>query len=893
MPVHNPNPKHAVMTAQEIRSTFLAYFEAQAHQIVPSAPIVVKDDPTLLFVNAGMNPFKDFFLGTKTPQHRRVADTQKCLRVSGKHNDLEEVGLDTYHHTLFEMLGNWSFGDYFKAEAITWAWELLTEKYKLNKNDLYATVFGGDKADKLGEDSEARELWKQFLPDAQILSAGKKDNFWEMGDTGPCGPCSELHVDLRSEEEKAKIPGRDLVNKDHPQVVEIWNLVFIQFERKKDGSLHELPAKHIDTGMGLERLVMALQGKKSNYDTDVFQPLIQFVAKKAGINYYEFDHPEAEANEKTNIALRVIADHVRAIAFTIADGELPANTGAGYVIKRILRRAVRYGYTFLNFREPFLYELVEILAQQFAEVFPEIVQQKDFIQKVIFEEENAFLRTLEKGLKRFEQLSEGLEKGAIIAGQEVFELYDTYGFPVDLTALIARENGFEIDEKGFETAMQAQKDRSRQAAEQDKDDWAILRESDSDFVGYDQLRVSETRIVRYRKIQEKKKAYFQVVLDQTPFYAESGGQVGDKGILIAEDGKKYPVFDTKKENDLTVHLLKELPADPSGVFVAEVNTNKRQLAACNHSATHLLHSALREVLGDHVAQKGSLVSDEVLRFDFSHFSKMEDEEILKVERRVNEKIRENIALQEERNLPLAEAKARGAMALFGEKYGDSVRVITFDPKYSVELCGGTHVKATGEIGLFKITSESSVAAGVRRIEALTAIRAEEFVGEQQQLVQNLKAELKAKDLRKGIEQLLKEKNKLAKAVEALENQATAQLKAQLLSQKKEVGEATQIIAQVQAPSADALKQLAFQLRQEVPNLFLVLGAEVGGKPQLAVMLADSLVERGLDAGQLIRQIAKHIKGGGGGQKFFATAGGKDISGIPAALKAAESALAEA
>lgn len=847
--------------------------------------MVVHNDPTLMFTNAGMNQFKDYFLGNKEAQFRRIADTQKCLRVSGKHNDLEEVGLDTYHHTMFEMLGNWSFGDYFKKEAVDWAWELLTEVYKLPKDRLYATVFGGDPAEGLEKDMEAMDLWKAHLPEDHIIDGSKKDNFWEMGDTGPCGPCSELHIDLRDEEEIARAPGRQLVNADHPQVVEIWNLVFIQFNRIADGSLKPLPAKHVDTGMGFERLVMALQKKKSNYDTDVFQPLISFVSQKAGIQYGK--------NEKQDIALRVIADHIRAISFAVADGQLPSNVKAGYVIRRILRRAVRYGYTFLGFNEPFLQSIVPVLANQLADVFPELKSQQEFVAKVIFEEETSFLRTLDKGLKRLEIIKQEL-KGKEISGSVAFELYDTYGFPLDLTALIARENGLTVDEAGFQKEMQQQKARSKQATKVSAGDWVEVKaEEELKFVGYDTLEAT-AQVVKYREINDKGKKLFQLVLDSTPFYAESGGQVGDTGLIISGD-QKIKVLDTKKENELIVHLVSELPKDPSLPITCRVDAHNRLLTQNNHSATHLLHSALRQVLGNHVQQKGSLVSPDVLRFDFSHFAKMSEEEIREVEAIVNRKIRENIEKNERRNVPISEAKQLGAMALFGEKYGDFVRVITFDPSWSVELCGGTHVAATGHIGYFKIVSESSVAAGVRRIEAVTADKAEQLINEQNHVISQLKELLKnPKDLTTAVVQLLEEKQGLSKELEAYRTGEAQNVKKDLLQKVKSAGELNLLVSQVSLPDADSLKKLAYELRNEVKGLALVLAAEIEGKPQVAVMFDDNLVEKyGLNAGLIVRDLAREIQGGGGGQPFFATAGGKDINGLPKVVEKANDLLAKA
>ncbi|WMN12621.1 alanine--tRNA ligase [Marivirga salinae] len=863
------------MTSSDIRKKFLSYFQDKQHKIVPSAPMVIKDDPTLMFTNAGMNQFKDYFLGNKKAEATRVTDTQKCLRVSGKHNDLEEVGHDTYHHTMFEMLGNWSFGDYFKKEAIEWSWELLTEVYKLPKERLYVTVFEGDKADNIPFDQEAYDFWKGHIDESRILKGDKSDNFWEMGDTGPCGPASEIHVDLRDEADIAKIPGKDLVNNDHPLVVEIWNLVFIQFNRKADGSLHALPAQHIDTGMGFERICMAVQNKKSNYDTDVFTPLLDEVAKISGKKYGELS--------KIDIAFRVIVDHIRAISLSISDGQLPSNNKAGYVIRRILRRAVRYGYTFLDLKEPFLYKLVPILAKQFEEVFPELKAQQELVEKVIKEEETAFLRTLENGLKRLDSIKAELSESGntTISGSVAFELYDTYGFPLDLTALIAKENGLTIDEKGFEHEMAKQKDRSKSAAKMETGDWQIVSEgSDVEFVGYDEVK-AEAKILRYRSVKNKNKEQIQLVLDKTPFYAESGGQIGDTGILKIGD-ETIKVLDTKKENDLIVHFVDKIPTKLEAPVYAEIDNDRRRKIVYNHSATHLLHAALREVLGDHVQQKGSLVSDKILRFDFSHFSKMTDEEILKVERRVNEKIRENIPQQEERNIPIEEAKAKGAMALFGEKYGDSVRMVTFDPNYSVELCGGVHVPATGNIGQFKITTETSVAAGIRRIEAVTGEKAEEYNLNQEAILKQVNALLKSpKDLAQAVEQLMKEKNELQKSLEKEQSKQAGQLKDELIKNAEKQNDITVIISEITLPNADALKKLSFELKNEVDSLFAVLACNVEGKPQISVVISDNLVEsKDLNAGKVIRDLAKNIQGGGGGQAFFATAGGKKLEGLP-------------
>lgn len=861
------------MNAKEIRREFLSFFESKGHQIVPSSPIVVKNDPTLMFTNAGMNQFKDYFLGDKQPEQRRVADTQKCLRVSGKHNDLEEVGVDTYHHTMFEMLGNWSFGDYFKKEAIEWAWELLTKVYKLPEDRLYVTVFEGDKTDGLAADQEAVALWKQFLPEDRILLFDKTDNFWEMGDTGPCGPCSEIHIDMRAAEDIARQPGAKLVNQDHPQVIEIWNLVFMQYDRKSSGKLEELPDKHIDTGMGFERLVLAIEGKTSNYDTTVFQPLIKTIYDQSGKQYGK--------DEKTDIAIRVMVDHIRAITFAIADGQLPSNTGAGYVIRRILRRAVRYGYTFLGFEQPVIFKLVDVLAHQFDEVFPEVVSQKDFIKKVVEEEEASFLRTLTAGIKRLDQMTREHKGNNVLDGEKVFELYDTYGFPSDLTALIAREQGFDIDDKGFEKAMARQKDRSRSAATSTAGDWEVIKEHGlTEFIGYDQEEAT-VAITRYREVKTKKDTTYQFVLNQTPFYPEGGGQVGDKGILEAPNGEVVKVYDTKKENDLIIHFTKKLPTSLEGEFRAKIDRDKRHRTAMNHSATHLLHAALKEVLGEHVNQKGSLVNDQLLRFDFSHFSKVSVEELTAIEKIVNERIRQNITLNEQRNVPIKAALEQGAMALFGEKYGEEVRVITFDPDFSVELCGGTHIASTGQIGLFKIVSESSVAAGVRRIEAVTADVAEEYVYKQLDQLEAIKGLLKnPKDVTKAVQQLIDDKSGLQKRIEGFEQQQVQQLRESLFNLQRKVDDKSVIIEKVKAESADVLKQIAFDLRKSVDNLALVLAADVNGKPVVSVMFSESVMEaHGLHAGKLVKELAAEIQGGGGGQPFFATAGGKNIDGL--------------
>jgi alanyl-tRNA synthetase len=866
-------------TSKEIRKAFLDFFKEKQHQIVKSAPMVVKGDPTLMFTNAGMNQFKDQFLGNEPVKWPRVADTQKCLRVSGKHNDLEEVGLDTYHHTMFEMLGNWSFGDYFKKEAIDWAWEFLVERMELPADRLYATVFEGSSDDNLERDNEAAGFWENHLPKERILDGSKKDNFWEMGDTGPCGPCSEIHIDLRPESERTKKSGRELVNQDHPLVIEIWNLVFIQFNRKADGTLQELPAKHVDTGMGFERLCMALQGVTSNYDTDIFQQIIAEIEKLSQIKY--------GVNEKTDIAMRVIADHLRAVAFAIADGQLPSNNKAGYVIRRILRRAVRYGYTFLNFREPFIFKLVEVLKQTMGDSFPELAAQQNLIEKVMKEEEESFLRTLSTGIKLLDEMISKTkqENQTQIPGNDAFILYDTYGFPLDLTALIARENELNIDEAGFTQAMEAQKTRSRNAAQQETGDWIEIRKIDqTEFLGYDTTE-AEIRIARYRKVSQKKKTYFQLVFDKTPFYGESGGQVGDSGYIELDD-VKTPVFDTQKENNLIVHLTEKLPENPEETFRAVVNQEKRRETANNHTATHLLHAALREVLGTHVEQKGSLVNSDHLRFDFSHFQKMTDEEIEQVEALVNEKIRANTSREENREMPMEKAKKLGAMMLFGEKYGDSVRVIKFGE--SVELCGGTHVEATGQIGLFKIVSESAIAAGVRRIEAITGKRAEKYVNDQINTLKNIRETVKgSKDILASVMNLLKENTELSKKIEAFGRERLKILKANLKSKVLAENGVNIIADQVDLDNAGMLKDLAFQLKNEIDNLFLVLGADIDGKPNLAVMISDNLVaDKGLHAGQIVREAGREIKGGGGGQPFFATAGGKDVSGIQAAIEKA-------
>lgn len=870
------------MTVSQIRQQFFDFFASKGHEIVPSAPMVVKNDPTLMFTNAGMNQFKDFFLGYQVPKNKRVANSQKCLRVSGKHNDLEEVGVDTYHHTMFEMLGNWSFGDYFKEDAIAWAWELLTTVYKIPIDRIYVTVFEGDTTDGVPKDEESFAIWKKFIAADRIILASKKDNFWEMGDTGPCGPCTEIHVDLRDEAERAKINGRDLVNNDHPQVIEIWNNVFMQFNRKADGSLENLPATHVDTGMGLERLAMALQGKQSNYDTDLFQTLIQHTVKVSGIPYGK--------SEETDIALRVIADHVRTIAFSIADGQLPANNGAGYVIRRILRRAVRYGYQTLGLKDSFLSDLSLVLCDLMGNPYEELIRQKELISKVIREEEVSFFRTLEQGIKRINDLI-ALTKSKnenIIDGTAVFELYDTYGFPVDLTSLIARENGLQIDEIGFEKELQVQKERSRQATAIETDDWQQVHPDVTiEFIGYDQTEAA-VEIIKYRKVSQKQKEFYQLVLNQTPFYPEGGGQVGDQGILI-NGSEQISIFDTKKENNLIVHLSTSLPSNLHHSFIAEVNISKRENAAKNHSSTHLLHHALRQVLGTHVEQKGSLVNSEYLRFDFSHFAKITDEELAKIELLVRQAIERNEILEERRACPIEEAKAMGAMALFGEKYGDNVRVIKFGD--SIELCGGIHVPNTAKIGLFKITSESAVAAGVRRIEAITGKAAENYFREKADKLDEINAIFKnPKDLKKVIEDLVAKNQQLTKEFEQLLKEKAKNLKEELKQSVVTVNGVNFLGASVYLDT-NSVKDILFQLKGEVENFVGVIGNIDGEKCGLSIMIADNVVsEKNWNASLWIREVATHIQGGGGGQNFFATAGGKNPNGIPAAIEAVKSKL---
>ena len=871
------------MNSREIRQAFLDFFESKQHKIVPSAPMVVQNDPTLMFINSGMAPFKDIFLGNSPVKYPRIADTQKCLRVSGKHNDLEEVGIDTYHPTMFEMLGNWSFGDYFKPEAIAWSWELLTEVYKLDKDRLYVTVFEGDEKEGIPASTIAYNEWKKLIPVERILMGNKKDNFWEMGDTGPCGPCSEIHMDCRTDEERKQVDGATLVNNDHPQVIEVWNNVFMQYNRMKDGSLHPLPNRHVDTGMGFERLVRVVQQKQSNYDTDIFQPLIQFISKSCGIPYGK--------EEKTDIAMRVMSDHIRAIAFCIGDGQLPSNVKAGYVIRRILRRAVRYAYTFLDIKEPFLYKLVDILAEQFDGVFHEIVEQKDFVKKVISEEEASFLRTLASGIQRFEKYQ---VNNNTIEGGFAFELFDTFGFPIDLTQLMASEKGWKVDIDGFNKALEEQKKRSRAATVVDTDDWVIIQASeDITFVGYDDL-TAEAEILKYRKVTAKGKEYYQVVLNCTPFYAESGGQVGDRGVLVSQENPsdKVYIIDTKKENNQTIHICEKLPMNIHPKFTASVDVLKRGLTTKNHSATHLMHAALKEVLGVHVNQKGSLVNEEHLRFDFSHFAKMSDEEIVKVEAIVNDKIAAQIALKEQRNVPYAEAIKSGVTALFGEKYGDFVRVITFDDAFSKELCGGTHVTNTSEIGLFKITSESAVSAGVRRIEAITSSKALAFLNEQAEVLASLKELLKNPvDIQKSIEQLIDDHNKTKKLVEKFMQEKADALKDELRAKITEVNGVSFLAELVDLNNVDLIKNVLFELKQEFAKSFFLLAAEIEQKPHLALMISEELVaEKSLNASNIIRELGKEIQGGGGGQAFFATAGGKNVAGISAAIEKAKQYL---
>ncbi len=864
------------MTSQEIRQQFLDFFKSKEHLIVPSAPIVLKDDPTLMFSNSGMTQFKDYFLGYKEPKATRIADTQKCLRVSGKHNDLDDVGRDTYHHTMFEMLGNWSFGDYFKKEAIDWAWELLTEVYKIPKENLYVTIFEGDEKENLEKDIEAYNFWKAHISEDKIINGNKKDNFWEMGESGPCGPCSEIHVDLRTPEEKAKVSGLELVNNDHPQVVEIWNLVFMQYNRKADGSLENLPAKHIDTGMGFERLCMALQQKSSNYDTDVFTPLIEKVEELSGKKYTGILE-----NEK-DIAIRVVVDHIRAVSFAIADGQLPSNGGVGYVIRRILRRAISYSYRFLDIKEPFLYQLVAVLKNQMGSFFPEIVKQEKLVTEVIKEEENSFLKTIEHGLVRLDHIiKDTISKNEkVLPGAEVFELYDTYGFPADLSRIIAEEKQLTVDEKGFDEEMEKQKQRSKKSSAQKVYDWEVVTELSENFVGYDKTE-NEVKITRFRKIENKDGEFYQIVLNETPFYPEGGGQVGDKGTIENNEGA-FEVLETKKENGLVISLIKDLPQNISGNFTAKVNISDRKNSQANHSVTHLLHEALRAVLGTHVEQKGSYVGPDYLRFDFSHFSKMNEEELALVEEKVNAKIKENLPLQEYRDLPIAEATEKGAMMLFGEKYGDKVRMIQFGS--SRELCGGTHVKSTGEIGHFKLMAESSTAAGIRRIEAISGDKATEYFKNLENQLKEISALLKSKDVVKSIEKLLEENTALKSEVETLKKEKA---KGEINDWKNafvQKGE-KQLLVKRTSLDAGSVKDLVFQLKKEIPNSVTIIISDAGEKPMIIVGVSADL-EAKYHAGNIVKELAKEIQGGGGGNPGFATAGGKNLAGIENALNKA-------
>ncbi|MDR1370276.1 MAG: alanine--tRNA ligase [Dysgonamonadaceae bacterium] len=863
------------MTAKEIRQSFKDFFESRNHKIVPSAPMVIKGDPTLMFTNAGMNQFKDVILGNTPVKYPRVADSQKCLRVSGKHNDLEEVGHDTYHHTMFEMLGNWSFGDYFKKEAIDWAWEYLTGILKINPDKLYVTVFEGSPSEKLSRDDEAAGYWEHYLPKDRIINGNKKDNFWEMGDIGPCGPCSEIHVDNRPKTEQAKVNGALLVNKDHPQVIEIWNLVFMQYNRKADGSLDSLPAKVIDTGMGFERLCMTIQGKTSNYDTDVFQPIIKAIGEITGNTYGK--------DEKKDIAMRVIADHIRTISFSITDGQLPSNAKAGYVIRRILRRAVRYGYTFLEQKKAFMYRLIPALIDTMGDAYPELQSQRILIEKVVKEEEDSFLRTLETGIRLLDKIMDEVRvRGSkTIDGTSAFTLYDTYGFPLDLTELILRENQMEVDKAGFDVEMQKQKERARNAAAVETGDWVILKDGDPVFVGYDRTE-ADSQILRYRRVKQKNNEFYQIVFDCTPFYAEMGGQVGDCGLFTGEEGPDFEIFDTKRENNLAVHLSQKLPADVTAVFRIKINEEKRRATECNHTATHLLHEALREVLGGHVEQKGSYVSPDSLRFDFSHFQKVTDEELREVEKRVTAKIRENIPLDEKRHVPVEEAKSMGAMALFGEKYGDDVRVVRFGS--SLELCGGTHIPATGCIGSFRIVGESSIAAGVRRIEAITAENCERFFYSQQDIIRETRSLFNnVPDVVQAIRKFFEENVELKKQMEDVVKEKIVSLKKTIIENKREINGIHVFVVRGFFP-AEIIKDIAFQLRGEFTSkMYFAAATEVDGKPMLTLMISDDLVAQGMNASQIVRDAAKKIQGGGGGQPHFATAGGKDVAGLTSAL----------
>ena len=864
------------MKSTEIRNQFLSFFEEKTHSVVSSAPMVVKNDPTLMFTNAGMNQFKDYFLGNTVPKVKRICDTQKCLRVSGKHNDLEEVGYDTYHHTMFEMLGNWSFGDYFKKEAIEWAWELLTEVYKIDKDRLYVSVFEGSDEDGLKKDNEAFDIWSKLIDTNRIIDGSKKDNFWEMGEVGPCGPCSEIHVDIRSNEDRQKVDGKTLVNADHPEVIEVWNLVFMQFNRKMDGSLESLPQTHVDTGMGFERLCMVLQGVQSNYDTDIFQPIIKKIASLSNKKY--------GADEKDDIAMRVIADHLRAVAFSIADGQLPSNTGAGYVIRRILRRAVRYAFTFLDAKDPFMCHLVDELVENMGSQFIELSSQSDLIKKVIQEEEASFLKTLDKGIARFETID---LKDNEVSGKDAFELYDTFGFPIDLTQLLAQEKNCKVNIEAFNSLLELQKERSRKATSLETDDWEVLFEDEvEEFVGYDSTE-SKVKIVRYRKVKQKGDEFYHLVFNLTPFYPEGGGQVGDTGQLV-NDSETIKILDTKKENNLIVHIVEALPSNLTSDFTAKVDVVKRKNSANNHTATHLLHETLREVLGDHVAQKGSLVNSDYLRFDFSHFSKVDSEDLKTIEGRVNSKIRANFSLEEFRNLPFTKAEEMGAMALFGEKYGDTVRVIKFGS--SAELCGGIHVESTGEIGLFKILSESAVASGIRRIEAVSADKAVRFYEDKLGVLNQLQGILKTNDLLKSVSQLVEENQALNKKINQLNSEKAGDLLGDLMTKAEEINGVNLVSSEVDLDSK-SIKNLAFKLTKENDNLLIVLASKADGKAMLTVAVSEQLSKnKDLHAGKIVKELAVEISGGGGGQAFFATAGGKDISGIPKALSKAKSFL---
>jgi alanyl-tRNA synthetase len=872
------------MTSAEIRQAYLDFFRSKDHKIVPSAPIVNKDDPSLMFTNAGMNQFKDYFLGNKTPDRRRITDTQKCMRVSGKHNDLEDVGRDGTHHTMFEMLGNWSIGDYFKEEAIAWSYEFLTEKMGVDPERIYATVFEGDKADGIPRDDESDGYWQKVLPKDRILDGNKKDNFWEMGETGPCGPCTEIHFDMRSDEERAKVSGRDLVNIDDSGVVEIWNNVFIQFNRKSDGSLENLPEKHVDTGMGFERLCMVMQDKEATYDTDVFTPILAEIERLTGKTYGGSYATDAKAD----MAMRVIADHLRAVAFTIADGQLPGSGGAGYVVRRILRRAVRYAYSFLDQKAPFINKLMAVLVREMGDAFPELKQQEQQITRIIESEEKSFLQTLENGLTRFANLD---SKDGVIGGQDVFELYDTFGFPIDLTRLLAEEQGLSIDEDGFNTALAEQKARSRKDAAKEVGDWTVLSDEDSVFIGYDYLSDAGAKITKYRTVKVKDKPQYHIVLDRTPFYGESGGQAGDTGLLTV-GGQKISVLDTIKENDLTVHIVKKLPDNPDADVIAQVREDERQSTSQNHTAAHLIHAALHEVLGSHAIQKGQDVRAKRMRFDFSHYEAMTNEEISRVEKLVNEKIRKNIPLLEQRDVPIAEARNSGAMMLFGEKYGDAVRIISFDPDFSSELCGGTHVKYTGELGLCKITAEGGVAAGIRRIEAVTGAGAIAYVDERLATLSEIRALVKgSSNPVKSVSDLQDDNRTLKKELEKMQAAAAGNIKGDLEKAFETINGVNFLAAKVPLTDAAAIKSLAFQLTGENENSFVLLGSEADGKALLTLALSKDLADKGeLNAGTMIRGLAKNIKGGGGGQPFFATAGGKDPSGLEAALAAAKEAV---